>query len=63
MEKGELPIDFIHQMGNILDETELSKFISSVTSTTSVTGIRFNPLKSSGLNESGTAVPWTQREL
>jgi len=61
MEKGELPIDFIHQMGNILDENELSKFISSVTSTASVTGIRFNPLKASGLNESGTPVPWTQR--
>ncbi len=61
MEKGELPIDFIHQMGNILDETELSEFISTVTSTASVTGIRFNPLKSSGLSESGTAVPWTQR--
>ncbi|MDP4853127.1 MAG: RsmB/NOP family class I SAM-dependent RNA methyltransferase, partial [Saprospiraceae bacterium] len=61
MEKGELPIDFIHQMGNIIDETELSEFISSVTSTASVTGIRFNPLKASGLNESGKPVPWTQR--
>lgn len=61
MEKGELPIDFIHQMGNILDENELAAFISSVTSTVSVTGIRFNPLKASGLNESGAVIPWTQR--
>ena len=60
MEKSELPIDFIHQMGNILDENEISEFISSVTSTASVTGIRFNPLKASGLNESGTPVPWAQ---
>ena len=44
MEKEELPIDFIHQMGNILDKNELSEFISSVTSTASATGIRFNPL-------------------
>lgn len=61
MEKGELPIDFIHQMGNILDENELAAFISSVISTSSVTGIRFNPLKASGLNESGTPIPWAQR--
>lgn len=61
MEKGELPIDFINQMANILDESELAAFISSVTSTSSVTGIRFNPLKASGLNKSGTVIPWTQR--
>ena len=61
MEKEELPIDFIHQMGNILDKNELSEFISSVTSTASVTGIRFNPLKAGGLMKSGTPVPWAQR--
>ena len=61
MEKEELPIDFIHQMGNILDKNELSEFISSVTSTASATGIRFNPLKAGGLMESGTPVTWAQR--
>lgn len=61
MEKGELPNDFIHQMENILGENELSEFISSVTSTASVTGIRFNPIKEIGLNKSGTPIPWTQR--
>ena len=61
MEKEELPIDFIHQMGNILDKNELSEFISSIISTASVTGIRFNPLKAGGLMESGTPVPWARR--
>lgn len=61
MEKVELPIDFIHQMGDILNEIELHQFLSAIVNTSSVTGLRMNPWKGAHLKVKGTPVPWTQR--